>query len=138
VKPNIYNAVEGFVALGFVPQLNCDTFGQLRYDIVTNLGKRSKEKLTLEFEWDEKNAKENQKKHDVSFEEAKTVFNDPFSITIADSKHSIDENRFIDIGLSERLRLLIVVYTERNSKIRLISSRKATPNEEKFYAQHEQ
>ena len=52
------------------------------------------------------------------------------------AKHSIDENRFIDIGLSERLRLLIVVYTERNSKIRLISSRKATPNEEKIYAQH--
>lgn len=91
--------------------------------------------MTLQFEWDEKKEQENQRKHGISFEEAKTVFNDPLSITIADSEHSIDESRFIDIGLSEKLRLLIVVYTESNTKIRIISSRKATLNEEKIYAQ---
>ena len=65
------------------------------------------------FEWHEEKAQQNLKKHGISFEEAKTVFNDPLSITIADSQHSDDEERYIDIGLSNRGQLLIVVYTER-------------------------
>ncbi|HYW17887.1 MAG TPA: BrnT family toxin [Nodularia sp. (in: cyanobacteria)] len=56
----------------------------------------------------------------MSFEEAKTVFNDPFSITIADSKHSDHEERYIDIGLSSRNNLVVVVYTERQSNTRII------------------
>jgi uncharacterized DUF497 family protein len=79
----------------------------------------------LEFEWDENKAKINQKKHGVSFEEAKTIFQNGCSITIDDPIHSHEEQRFVDIGLSNKLRLLVVVYTERGSKIRLISCRKA-------------
>lgn len=91
--------------------------------------------MELKFEWDDNKDKANQRKHGISFEEAKTNFQDPFSITINDPIHSIDEERFIDIGLSKKLRLLVVVYTERNSVIRLISSRKATSNEQKTYEQ---
>ncbi|MFM9161284.1 MAG: BrnT family toxin, partial [Dolichospermum sp.] len=89
--------------------------------------------MELGFEWHEEKAQENLKKHGISFEEAKTVFNDPLSITIADSQHSDDEERYIDIGLSSKGQLLIVVYTERQSNIRIISSRKATNAERKIY-----
>lgn len=78
------------------------------------------------FEWDENKASVNLRKHRVSFEEATTVFNDPFSITIADPDHSIEEERYIDIGMSVRGRVLIVCYAERGANIRIISSRKAT------------
>ena len=91
--------------------------------------------MILEFEWDHEKDSINQKKHNVSFEEAKTVFGDQFSITINDPKHSLNEQRYIDIGLSDKLRLLVVVYTERGNKIRLISSRKATSQERKIYEQ---
>jgi uncharacterized DUF497 family protein len=64
--------------------------------------------LPLTFEWDESKANENLKKHGVSFDEAKTVFNDPFSVTIEDPDHSIDENRYVDIGLSSEGRLIVV------------------------------
>ena len=96
---------------------------------------RKKNQLELKFEWDENKDQANQRKHGISFEEAKTIFQDPFSITINDPIHSIDEERFIDIGLSNKLRLLVVVYTETDSVIRLISSRKATSNEQKTYEQ---
>ncbi|BAZ86122.1 BrnT family toxin [Dolichospermum compactum] len=92
--------------------------------------------MELGFEWHEQKAQENLKKHEISFEEAKTVFNDPLSITIADSQHSDDEERYIDIDLSNRSQLLIVVYTERQSNIRIISSRKATNAERKIYEQY--
>ena len=65
----------------------------------------------------------------------KLVFNDPLSITIADPDHSIDEDRYIDIGMSFQRRLLVVVYTERGQNIRLISSRKATKREQRIYEQ---
>lgn len=89
--------------------------------------------MTLTFEWDEKKANENLEKHGVSFDEAKTVFNDPFSVTIYDPDHSIDEHRYIDIGLSSKGRLIVVSYIERGEKIRIISSRKATKKEQKDY-----
>lgn len=91
--------------------------------------------MQLEFEWHEEKAKANLRKHGISFEEAKTVFNDPFSITIADPTHSIDEDRFIDIGLSATGRLLVVVYAERGTNIRLISCRRATKTERRTYEQ---
>jgi uncharacterized DUF497 family protein len=68
--------------------------------------------LPLTFEWDESKANENLKKHGVSFDEAKTVFNDPFSVTIEDPDHSIDENRYVDIGLSSEGRLIVVSYVD--------------------------
>jgi len=92
--------------------------------------------MNLLFEWDEKKEKENIRKHRISFEEAKTIFNDPFSITIHDPKHSINEARFIDIGLSTKENILIVVYTERKKVIRIISSRLATKKEQKEYEEN--
>jgi uncharacterized DUF497 family protein len=91
--------------------------------------------VELGFEWHEEKAKENLQKHGISFEEAKTVFNDPFSITISDPNHSVNEERYIDIGLSLRGQLLVVVYTERQFSIRIISCRRATKAERKVYEQ---
>jgi uncharacterized DUF497 family protein len=89
--------------------------------------------LSLIFEWNENKANENLKKHGVSFDEAKTVFNDPFSVTIYDPDHSSDEDRYIDIGLSSKGRLIVVSYLEKDDKIRIISSRKATKKEKRDY-----
>ncbi len=89
--------------------------------------------MLLTFEWDEDKAEENLKKHGVGFEEAKTIFNDPFSITIYDNEHSSNEERYVDIGLSLKGRLIVVSYTERKENIRIISSRKAIKKEQKIY-----
>lgn len=89
--------------------------------------------MTLTFEWDEEKAKRNLKKHGVGFEEAKAVFNDPFSITVPDPLHSVDEKRYLDIGLSSKGRTLVVAYTERGSNIRIISCRKAVKKEKRVY-----
>ena len=85
------------------------------------------------FEWDADKAEKNKSKHDVDFDEARQVFNDPMFITFLDEEHSIDEERYITIGMSNMGRLLLVAYAERNDIIRIISSRRATKNEEKFY-----
>jgi len=90
--------------------------------------------MSLVFEWDEEKATRNEAKHGVTFEEAKTVFNDPFSVTISDPDHSDEEERWLDIGLSAEGRLLVVWYTERGERIRIIGSRKATKNEARAYA----
>lgn len=87
----------------------------------------------LIFEWDEKKASANLVKHQVSFEEAKSVFGDPLSVTISDPDHSLDEDRYNDIGRSAGNRLLVVAYTERDSAIRLISCRQATQAERRIY-----
>jgi len=89
--------------------------------------------MKLNFEWDEEKAKANLKKHRVSFDEATTVFIDPFSITIPDPDHSVDEQRYIDLGSSDKCRVLVVVYTERGSNIHIISCRKAASSERKLY-----
>jgi uncharacterized protein len=87
----------------------------------------------LIFEWDESKADANRRKHQISFEEAKTIFSDPLSLTIADPLHSQDEERYVDVGLSSQGRLLAVVYTERRTMIRLISCRRATQEERRAY-----
>jgi uncharacterized protein len=89
--------------------------------------------LKPNFDWDYEKAKANRKKHRVSFDEAIAIFNDPFSITISDPDHSIDEQRHIDIGSSDKGHILVVVYTERGSNIRIISYCKATLSERRFY-----
>ncbi len=89
--------------------------------------------MKLNFEWDGEKAKKNLKKHKVSFDEATTVFIDPFSMTVSDPDHSVDEQRYIDIGSSDNGRVLVVVYAERGSSIRIISCRKATSLERKLY-----
>lgn len=87
------------------------------------------------FEWDTEKAVENLKKHEVSFEEATTVFYDLLSSTIPDPLHSDEENRFIIVGMSHQQRLLVVVHTDREEKIRIISARLATPKERRNYEQ---
>jgi len=69
----------------------------------------------------------------VTFAEASSVFDDPMFITLLDDEHSVDEERFITIGLSNKNRLVMIAHTERENRIRIISARKATKNEEKFY-----
>jgi uncharacterized DUF497 family protein len=91
--------------------------------------------MKLNFEWDEEKAKANLKKHREIFDEATTVFIDPFSMTISDPNHSVDEQRYIDLGSSDKGRVLVVVYTERGSHIRIISCRKATSSERQLYEQ---
>lgn len=91
--------------------------------------------MELAFEWDEAKAVSNVAKHDVSFEEALTVFSDRRSITIYDVEHSEGEERFIDIGQAASGRLLVVVYSERGVNIRIISSRRANAAERRQYEQ---
>ena len=88
----------------------------------------------LLFEWNASKARANLRKHQVSFEEASTVFGDHLSLTIpADRLYSEDEARFITLGVSASQRLLLVVHTERGDRIRIISSRKATARERTNY-----
>ena len=87
----------------------------------------------LLFEWDVKKAKINLEKHGVSFEEASTVFKDTLSLTIDDPLHSSDEKRLVLIGISYNNRMLVVVHTERDNHIRIISSRKPTKKERLEY-----
>jgi len=91
--------------------------------------------MSLRFEWDNTKAQTNIRKHKVSFEEAKTVFNDPALVTYPDIEHSDEELRFVNIGQSERGRVLIVIHTERDDITRIISSRKATAAERVIYEQ---
>ncbi len=88
--------------------------------------------MKLLFEWDDNKAKSTLKKHKVSFEEGKTIFNDPFLLTFPDYEHSIKENRFINIGFSAKGRVLVLIHTERGENIR-ISCRKATSLERREY-----
>jgi uncharacterized DUF497 family protein len=89
----------------------------------------------LNFEFDPAKAASNLKKHGVSFDEAVTVFIDPLSSTLHDDQHSEDEDRFIIVGLSSKQRLLFVVYTETDSRIRLIGARLTTATEREQYEQ---
>lgn len=87
----------------------------------------------MEFEWDTFKAQSNAEKHGISFAEAMTVFGDPLEVTIPDPDHSEGEHRFLSLGQSDRNRLLVVSYTEREGRIRLISAREAEPRERKVY-----
>jgi len=83
----------------------------------------------MEFEWDLRKAAKNLKNHKVSFSEAATAFSDPLGTTVSDPDHSIDEERYITVGMSHRFRLLIVAHNERGDRIRIISARELTPSE---------
>ena len=90
--------------------------------------------MRLTFEWDETKAIINFKKHQIGFDEAKTIFDDPYLWTFPDPEHSDAEQRYVSIGNSSKGRMLVVIFTERHSNIRVISCRKATPSERKAYA----
>lgn len=89
--------------------------------------------MPMEFEWDTEKAKSNLSKHGVSFEKAQTVFDDPLYVDFYDPDHSEDEHRYIMIGESLKSRILLVSYTERWDKIRIISARQVTKQESKAY-----
>lgn len=87
----------------------------------------------MQFEWDNNKAQINLTKHRVSFDQAKTVFDDPLFLVFTDPDHSIEEQRLIIMGESSQGRLLVVAYTERGEVTRLISAREATRGERRAY-----
>lgn len=91
--------------------------------------------MKIKFEWDESKNLSNQKKHRVSFEEAQSVFVDEHALMISDVDHSSKEDRFILLGLSMKVKMMVVChcYRKKNEVISIISARKATRNEEKTY-----
>lgn len=90
----------------------------------------------MEFEWDENKAISNESKHGIGFSEASTIFGDPLELTISDPDHSFGEYRFISIGRSSMGNLLAVSYTERQQNlIRIISCRRVTKQEKRYYEQ---
>ena len=86
-------------------------------------------------EWDPRKASTNLRKHGVDFHEAASVLDDPLSTTFPDPDHSLEEARFLTIGASPSGRILVVAHTDRGDAVRLISARRATPRERKFYEQ---
>ena len=89
--------------------------------------------MGIEFEWDQDKAAHNLQKHGVSFQEAATVFADTLNATVLDPDHSVDEDRYITVGLSCNHRLLMVSHTEHSARVRIISSRELTRKERKQY-----
>lgn len=87
----------------------------------------------LKFVWDSRKAAANDRKHGVSFSEASTVLADPLSITIEDSAHSVEERRCVTIGTSVSGTIVVVVHTDREDEIRIISARRAMPKEKRQY-----
>lgn len=90
----------------------------------------------IKFEWDDNKASKNVEKHGISFEEASSVFYDEFAVQFYDSEHSeLEEDRFLILGVSNESRILMICHCERQSgnTLRIISARKATTNERKFY-----
>ncbi len=94
----------------------------------------------IRFAWDEKKNTANQKRHGVSFEEAQSVFFDESALQFFDEAHSAAEGRFLMLGLSSHLRLLMVAHTfrEEDSIIRIVSARMATKNESRVYTERKQ
>ena len=90
----------------------------------------------VDFEWDDAKASSNETKHDVTFEEAKTVFTNPLAVIFDDEENSDDKKREIIIGHSQKNRLLLVSFTERLNAVRVISARRATRSERKEYEEH--
>jgi uncharacterized protein len=89
----------------------------------------------LVFEWDTEKARDNEQKHGVSFLEASGVFDDDHSLSVQDPDHSINEARYLIFGLSKQGRHLVVSYTQRGERIRVISARQMTSRERKAYEQ---
>jgi hypothetical protein len=89
--------------------------------------------IKLRFEWDPDKAASNLRKHRIAFQEAATVFGDPFSWTFPDREHSDDEPRWVTLGASGKGSVLVIAHTETGDTLRIISARKATARERRFY-----
>ena len=85
------------------------------------------------FEWDRNKEAQNRKKHGVSFREAATVLGDSLSTTYPDLAHSEEEQRYITIGMTERGTIIVVAHTQEEDTVRIISARRATRRERRFY-----
>ena len=85
------------------------------------------------FEWDAEKARQNVDKHGISFEEAVTAFGDPLSLTVSDPDHSDSEERQLLLGMSRRSRLVVVAFTERGDRLRIITARRASRREKRKY-----
>jgi uncharacterized protein len=92
-------------------------------------GEIGRSNLIMLFEWDPEKARENLRKHGISFDEASTTFYDPLSATFDDPDHSEGEHRLITVGLSSQNRLLVIAHTERGNVVRIINARLATAHE---------
>jgi uncharacterized DUF497 family protein len=92
----------------------------------------------MEFEWDQKKARRNLRKHKVPFAEAATIFGDPLAVTTRDPDRSSEEHRHITIGTSNRFRLLIVSHVDRGGRVRIISARQLTRPERQAYEEESQ
>ena len=91
--------------------------------------------MALNFEWDPQKAAKNLARHAVSFQEAESVFGDSLGRITTDPRHSMDEERYVLLGVSHRQRLLAVMFVDRGEAVRLISARRATPRERRDYEQ---
>ena len=87
----------------------------------------------MKFEWDQQKADSNFKKHGVLFQEAASVLGDSLSITYHDPDHSITEHRFITVGMAQSGQVLMVAHTDRGDNVRIISARKTTRQERRYY-----
>ncbi len=90
------------------------------------------------FEWNRNKADSNARKHGVTFDEASTVFGDPLALLMTDPDHSVGEERYVLLGMSNRRRLLVVCFAERLPRTRLITARAATRGERRKYEQESQ
>ena len=93
--------------------------------------------MDIAFEWDPGKERENQRKHGVSFHEAAAALGDPLSWTFADPGHSRRERRYLTIGTTRQGNTLVVSHTDRGRRIRLISARKATRTERRYYEERQ-
>ena len=87
----------------------------------------------MEFEWNQKKAASNIRKHGISFDEAASVFNDFLAFTYDDEVHSRIERRYATLGTSNQGQVPVVAHTMRGERVRIISARKATPSEKRWY-----
>jgi uncharacterized DUF497 family protein len=87
----------------------------------------------VNFEWDPGKARQNRRKHRISFQEAATVFGDPLAVTYPDPDHSLSEQRFITVGMSSAGRVLIIAHVDCNENVRIINARKTTKREREYY-----
>jgi len=85
------------------------------------------------FEWDSRKARANRRQHDVDFADATAVFEDEWGLTVADEISPVDEQRYVTMGRDTLDRILVVAYTWRGDRIRMISARRATPHERRQY-----
>jgi len=92
--------------------------------------------MAMEFQWDPNKAEKNIRRHQASSAEAATVFGNPLSMTFYDPDHSIDEDRYITVGLSRLGKLLVISHVDQGTRIRIISVQRATRREREFYEEH--